>query len=40
LETFEKTNKNGSMKSATTPIKTKGARSISWPEPTRKPLAQ
>jgi len=31
-------NKNGTMKSATTTTKTKGARS--WPESTRKPFTQ
>jgi len=38
LETFEKVNKNGTMKRATTTTKTKGAQS--WPESTRKPFAQ
>jgi len=38
LETFDKTNKNGTMKSATTTTKTKSAQS--WPELTRKPVTQ
>jgi len=38
LETFETINKNGTMKSATTTTKMKGAQS--WPESTRKPFTQ
>jgi len=38
LETFEKINKNGTMKSASTTIKMKGARS--WPESKKKTFTQ
>jgi len=38
LETFEEINKNGTMKSATTTTKTKGARS--WQESTWKLFTQ
>jgi len=40
LETFEKINKNGTMKSATTKPTTKTKDARLWPESMRKPLTQ